>query len=189
MLWWDDNSWVAKSLATAIENEPKRSSHRCRKEGKELLTLRMPQVGRNLQQEMPLIPLPTLKWGLGRGGSCLHLIQSLRCIARTWAALGWPCPPTKRSITGSGHAFAFLLRSGIGVGLNIRKDALLFLLKPFLKGSRNLKNNYRSRLWAWSGHEVPQVPEFSDGSLGEEIMHSAFIHRDRYIMPDFWMPQ
>ena len=76
----DDNSRVAKSIATANENEPKCSSHRCRNEGKELLTFLRPQVGRNLQQEMPSSPLPTLKWGLGRGGSWLYFFQTLHCM-------------------------------------------------------------------------------------------------------------
>jgi len=52
---------VAKCLAAANENKPKCSSHRCRNEGKELLTFGRPQVGRDLQQEMPSPPLPTLK--------------------------------------------------------------------------------------------------------------------------------
>jgi len=45
---------VAKSSAAANENEPKCSSHEYRNEGKELLTFGRPQVGRDLQQEMPL---------------------------------------------------------------------------------------------------------------------------------------
>jgi len=52
---------MAKSLATANENEPKCSSHRCRNEGKELLTLRRPWIGRDLQQEIPSPPLLTFK--------------------------------------------------------------------------------------------------------------------------------
>jgi len=63
MLQWDgkyhDNSRVAKSLATANENKPKCSRHR--NEGKELLIFVRPQVGRDFQQEMPSVPLPTLK--------------------------------------------------------------------------------------------------------------------------------
>jgi len=46
-------------------------------------------------------PLPTLKWCLGKGGSWLHPFQSLKCIACTWASLGWSCLPTRCSITGS----------------------------------------------------------------------------------------
>jgi len=61
MLQWDDNSRAAKSLATANENGPKCSSHKCRNKGKVLLTSRRPQVGRDLQQEMPSPGLPTLK--------------------------------------------------------------------------------------------------------------------------------
>jgi len=60
---------VAKSLAAENENKPMCSSCGCRNEGKELLTLRRPQLGRDLQQEMPSPPLPTLKSALGRGGS------------------------------------------------------------------------------------------------------------------------
>jgi len=61
MLERDDNSRVAKSLATANENKPKCSSHTCKNEQKELLTFGRPQVGRDLQQEMPSPPLPALK--------------------------------------------------------------------------------------------------------------------------------
>ena len=43
------NSRVAKSYATVSENKPKYSSHR--QKAKILLTLRSPQVGRDLQQE------------------------------------------------------------------------------------------------------------------------------------------
>jgi len=53
MLQWDGkyshNSRVAKSLATANENKPRQSSHRSK--GKELLTFRRPQVGRDIQRE------------------------------------------------------------------------------------------------------------------------------------------
>jgi len=52
---------VAKSLAAANEDKPKSNSHRFRNEKKKLLTFGRPQVGRNLQQEMHLPPLPTLK--------------------------------------------------------------------------------------------------------------------------------
>ena len=109
MLWWDDNSWVAKSSATANENEPKRSSHRCRKEGKELLTLRMPQVGRNLQQEMPLIPLPTLKWGLGRGGSWLHPPLPNTQVHCTHLSFPGLTLPAHQVLTVSGRDLAFPL--------------------------------------------------------------------------------
>ena len=93
---------MAKSLATANENKPKCSSHRLRNEGKELLTFGRPQLGRDLQQEMPSPPLPNLKWGLGRGGSWLHPFRPLRYTACTWAPLSWPCLPTRCSITVSG---------------------------------------------------------------------------------------
>jgi len=52
---------MAKSLATANENEPKCSSQGCRNEGKELLAFGRPQVGRDLWKEMPSPPRPTLK--------------------------------------------------------------------------------------------------------------------------------
>jgi len=47
---------VANSLTTANANKPKCSSHR--NEGKDLLSFRRPQVGRDLQQEMSSPPLP-----------------------------------------------------------------------------------------------------------------------------------
>jgi len=62
-----------------------------------------------IASKTPLLPLPTLKWGLGRGWSRLHPFQSLRHIARSWAPLGWPCLPTRCSITSSGCDSAFLL--------------------------------------------------------------------------------
>ena len=106
MLCWDGNSRAAKSLDTANENKPKCSSHRWRSERQELPTSVEPQVGRDCQQEMPSAPLPTLKWGLGRGESCLHPFQLFSCTACTWALLGWPCLPTC-SITVSFHDWAF----------------------------------------------------------------------------------
>ena len=77
---------------------------------KELLTIRRPPVGRDLWQEMPSLPLRTLKWGLKKGASCFLFFQSLVCIACTWAPLGWPCLPTGCSITASGCDSIFLLQ-------------------------------------------------------------------------------
>ena len=62
-----------------------------------------------ISSKIPLPALPTLKWGLGRSGSWLHPFQPLRCIACSWAPLGWPCFPTRCSITASGHDLAFPL--------------------------------------------------------------------------------
>ena len=108
---------MAKPSATANENEPKCSSHRYRNEAKELPTSGKPQVGRDLQQEMTSALLPTLKWGLGRGGSWHHPFRSLRCIACTWAPLGWPCLPTRCSITSSSQDWALPLHAE-GTSLN-----------------------------------------------------------------------
>ena len=93
----------------ANENTPKCSSYKYRNEEKELLTFGRPQTDRNLQKEIPSPPLPTLKWGLGRGGSWLHPFWSLRSIACTWAPLGWPCLPTRCSIPVSAPDLAFSL--------------------------------------------------------------------------------
>ena len=57
----DGNSKVEKSSATANKNMAKCSSHKHKNEGKELPTFRRPQVDRDLQQEIPSPPLPTLK--------------------------------------------------------------------------------------------------------------------------------
>jgi len=64
-----------------------------------------------ISSKIPLPPLPTLKWGLGRGASWIHLIWSLRNISCTWAPLGWPCLPTRCSITASSSDLAFPLQS------------------------------------------------------------------------------
>ena len=56
---------------------------------------------------IPSPPLPTLKWGLGRDETRVHAFWSLRCIACTWAPLGWPCVPTRCSITVSSCDLAF----------------------------------------------------------------------------------
>ena len=67
-------------------------------------------------------PLPTLKWGLGRGGSWLHPSQSFGCTAYSWALLGWPCLLTRCSITASSCDLAFLLHHS-GAQLNPTKMA------------------------------------------------------------------
>ena len=59
---------------------------------------------------MPSPPLPALKWGLGRGESQLHPFRSLRGTACSWAPLGWPCLPTRCSVTASGRDLEFLLQ-------------------------------------------------------------------------------
>ena len=86
--------------AAAVDTETKE---------KKLLTLKRPQVGRDLQQDTSL-PLPTLKWGLGRGGSWLHPFWSLRYTACSWAPLGWSCLPSRCSITASSYDLAFPLQ-------------------------------------------------------------------------------
>ena len=63
-----------------------------------------------ISREIPSPPLPTLKWGLARGGPWLHPFQSLRYTACTWAPLGWPCLPTRCSITASSNNLAFPLQ-------------------------------------------------------------------------------
>jgi len=60
--------------------------------------------------KIPLPPLPTLEWSLERGGSWFHPFWSLRYIACTWAPLGWPCIPTRCSITASSHDLTFPLQ-------------------------------------------------------------------------------
>ena len=64
-----------------------------------------------ISSKIPLPPLPTLKWGLQRDGSWAAslLVTQVHCTACTWAPLGWPCLPTRCSITGSSHDLAFLL--------------------------------------------------------------------------------
>jgi len=48
---------------------------------------------RGISIKMPLHLLPTLKYCLGKDGSCLHSFQPLRGIACSRAPLGWPCLP------------------------------------------------------------------------------------------------
>ena len=98
-----------KSLATANKDKPKCSRHSYRHKGKKLLTLRR-STDKQASSERHPPPLPTLKWGLGRGGSWPHPFQSLRYIACTWTPQGWPCLPTRCSITVSGCDLAFPLQ-------------------------------------------------------------------------------
>ena len=73
----------------------------------------LPSEGRSytgISSKITLPPPPTLKWGLGRGRSWLHTFWSLRGTAYTWAPLGWPCLPTRCSITASSCDLAFPLQ-------------------------------------------------------------------------------
>ena len=81
-------------MATANENKTKCNS--CKNEGKELLTFRIPQVGRDLWQEIPSLPLPTPKQGLGRGGSWFHPFWSLHAPELPW--VGPAFPPGAQSV-------------------------------------------------------------------------------------------
>ena len=58
-----------------------------------LLTFRRLQAGRDPQQDIPSPPLPTLKWGLGKGGSCLqpfHHLGTLHAPELLWAGPAFP---------------------------------------------------------------------------------------------------
>jgi len=57
---YSSNSEIAKSSAAGNEDKPKCSSSGHRNEGKDLLSFRRSQVGRNLQRDTSTI-LPTLK--------------------------------------------------------------------------------------------------------------------------------
>ena len=87
---------MAKSLAATNESQPKCNNHGYRTEeqteGKVLLSSGRPQVGRDPQQEMLSPPLPTLKWGLGTGGSWLHpfLVTQAHCIHLSSSGLALP---------------------------------------------------------------------------------------------------
>jgi len=131
-----------------------------------------------ISSKIPSPPLPTLKWlgGLGRGGSWLHPFLSFRYTACTWAPLGWPCLPTRCSITASGHNLTFPLHFQSLFSLqgrfrhDIRKFGLFCFLyskggevseQVVLRGSershpcRHLKSGWMG-LWApWCGCRCP----------------------------------
>lgn len=69
-----------------------------------------------------------------RGGSWLPPFWSLRSTACTWAPMGWPCLPTKYSITASSCDSAFPLHRSIQVKkLNIKHRKTLHWLQLELK--------------------------------------------------------
>jgi len=75
-----------KGLAAPSENPLRHASRWCRnKRGGEKAAYLQKTMG--ISREMPSLPLPTLKWGLGRDASWLHPCPSLRYIACTWAPL------------------------------------------------------------------------------------------------------
>ena len=108
----------------------KYSSHRHRDKKKKKICL--PLEGHRqarISTKIPLSLLPTLKRGLGRSGSWLHHFCSLRCIACTWALLGWPCLLTRCLITGSGCHLAFLLCMWTAV-ISLLQNTTQFFLLP-----------------------------------------------------------
>jgi len=78
--------------------------------------------------KIPPPPLPTLKWGLERSRSWLHPFWALRYIACTWAPLGWPCLPTRCSITGSIHEIS------IAAWENMSQPIILFTFHTICLG-------------------------------------------------------
>ena len=62
-----------------------------------------------ISNKIPLPPLPTLAWGLGRGGTSAHPLQSLRCTALHYMHLSSPglALPSHQVLTISSHNLAF----------------------------------------------------------------------------------
>jgi len=93
----DCSKWGLYLNTTVVDTEIKKSS-----------CLPLEDLRRTgISTKIVLSPLPTLKWGLGRGVSWLHPFWSLRYTACIWASLAWPCLPTRCSVTGSSHDLAF----------------------------------------------------------------------------------
>jgi len=109
-----------------------------------------------LSSKIPSPPLPTLKWGLGRGGSWLRLFQSFGCTACTWAPLGWPCLPTGCSVAVSSHDLAFLLQTPTNrfswIGKKTQTCKYIFRISdglPFLLLNCRLKLNTWNYLYVF----------------------------------------
>ena len=62
------------------------------------------------------------------GKGQIHPFWSLRGIACTWAPLGWPCLPTRCSITASSHHLPFLLHSASKCDFNKNSKAFSLFL-------------------------------------------------------------
>jgi len=100
----------ARSQAAANKDLLNYNSHSHRNKEKERSYLPLESLRyTGITSKISIPPLTTLKWGLGRAGSWLHLFWSLRYIACTWVPLGWPCLPPTCSIIGTSHDLAFPL--------------------------------------------------------------------------------
>ena len=117
-----NDSRVAKSKAAAMWESPNAAAMNT--EPKE--TICLPLEGLKVTQgspERPSPPLPTLKWGLKGAdpGSTCPITQYIAC---TWAPLGWPCLPTRCSITASGCDLALPLQHHTGLPFGMeQRDA------------------------------------------------------------------
>ena len=134
-----------------------------------------------ISSKTPLPPLPSLKWGLGRDGSWLHPFQSLGSTACTWAPLGWPCLPTRCSITASGHDSAFLLQSDkatthktFRMKMSDWTNKHLIIIKCRLRFLTRLMSLKASRSW-----DLLDKPK---------VHHTAFVDQGTSITPYKEMP-
>ena len=76
---------------------------------KNLLSLGRPLIGRVLQQDT-LSSTANPEMRSGKGWILSSPLLVTQYIAYTWAPLGWPCLPTRCSITASSCDLAFLIQ-------------------------------------------------------------------------------
>jgi len=96
------------------------------------------------------------------GKGWIHPFSSLRCMACTWASLGWPCLPTSCSITDSSHDLKFPLHhpsfsAQPEVGLPCHISWSHLSLKKTFPGAKTQRNKNGMQTVVGSGGRMEQL--------------------------------